>query len=142
MHSLLRMATRMTTLLLGSERGQIVTSPLPTHTPASRVPAGDDQVVIAATEMMPAHVAPPSAPRWNDSLPSIPPPIMKRPFPAFPAMTAGLISTAALWLGLALFVIAVAYPTSDFARAALTLIGMSMIAAVIAYAMSARPEYA
>ena len=61
---------------------------------------------------------------------------------AFPAMTAGLVSTAALWLGLALFVIAVAYPMGDFARAALTLIGSSMMAAVIAFAMSARPEYA
>lgn len=136
------MATRMTTLLFGSERGQIDTPPLPIPTPASRVPAGDNQVAVADTELMPVHsVAPSTAPRWNDSTPSIPP-IMKRPFPAFPAMTAGLLATAALWLGLALFVIAVAYPMGDFARAALTLIGSSMMAAVIAFAMTSRPQYA
>ena len=120
------------------------TAPLPIHAPASRVAAGDDQIALRDTEMMPARSMAPSStpPRWNESLPSIPPRIMKRPFPAFPAMTAGLLSTAALWLGLALFVIAVAYPMGDFARAALTLIGTSMMAAVIAFAMSSRPEYA
>lgn len=145
------MATRMTTLLFGSERSQVDTPPMPMHAPASRIPAGDDQVAVAETEVMPARamtVPPPSStssaapPRWDDAQRSVPPPIMRRPFPAFPAMTAGLVSTAALWLGLALFVIAVAYPMSDFARAALTLTGTSMIAAVIAFAMSSRPEYA
>lgn len=139
------MATRMTTLLFGSERGQIDTPPIPIHAPASRVSAGDDQVAVADTELMPSRpvmsMAPSSAPRWNESLPSIPP-IMKRPFPALPAMTAGLLSTAALFLGLALFVIAVTYPMNDFPRAALSLIGTSMMAAVIAFMMSSRPEYA
>lgn len=139
---LARMATRMTTLLFGSERGPIDTPPLPTFAPASRVAAGDDQVAIADTELMPAaSMAPSTPPRWNNSLPSIPP-VMKRQLPAFPAMTAGLLSTAALWLGLALFVIAVAYPMSDLARAVLTLTGTSMMAAVIAFALSSRPEYA
>jgi hypothetical protein len=41
-----------------------------------------------------------------------------------------------------LFVAAVAYPMGDFARAALSLIGTSMMAAVIAYMMSTKPEYA
>lgn len=141
------MATRMTTLLFGSERGQIDTPPMPINAPASRVAAGEDQVAVADTEIMPARAMsapPPSvAPAgWDDAQPSIPPRIMNRPFPAFPAMTAGLVSTAALWLGLALFVIAVAYPMSGLARAALTLTGTSMIAAVIAFAMSTRPEYA
>lgn len=139
------MATRMTTLLFGSERGQTDTPPLPMHAPASRVSAGDNQVVVADTELMPARpmmsMAPSSAARFHESLPSIPP-IMKRPFPAFPAMTAGLLSTAALFLGLALFVIAVTYPMSDFARATLSLTGTSMMAAVIAFMMSSRPEYA
>jgi hypothetical protein len=134
-----RMATRMTTLLFGSERGQMDTRPLPNHAPASRVPAGDDQVAVSDTEVMPAQSM---AARWDDAQPSIPPRIMKRPFPAFPAMTAGLLSTAALWLGLALFVIAVAYPMSDFARAALTLVGTSMMAAVIAFMATTKPEYA
>jgi hypothetical protein len=138
---LLLMATRMTTLLFGSERG-VDTAPLPIHAPASRVSAGEDQVAVRDTEIMPGSRTPSTPVRWDDSLPSIPPPIMKRPFPAFPAMTAGLLSTAALWLGLALFVIAVAYPMGDFARAALTLIGTSMMAAVIAFAMTSRPEYA
>jgi hypothetical protein len=140
----------MTTLLFGSERGQIDTPPLPINAPASRVSAGDDQVAVADTELMPARPpmqsfessTPSSAPRWNESLPSVPPVLRRRPFPAFPAMTAGLLSTAALWLGLALFVIAVAYPMSDFARAALSLTGTSMMAAVIAFMLSSRPEYA
>jgi hypothetical protein len=137
-----RMATRMTTLLFGSERGPIDTPPLPMFAPASRVAAGDDQVAVADTEVMPAaSMAPSMAPRWNNSLPSIPPTV-KRPLPAFPAMTAGLLSIAALWLGLALFVIAVAYPMSGLARTALSLTGMSMMAAVIAFAVSSRPEYA
>jgi hypothetical protein len=135
----------MTTLLFGSERGQTDTPPLPIHAPASRINAGDDQVAVADTDVMPARPMmsmPSPAPRWDNAQPSMPPRIMKRPFPAFPAMTAGLLSTAALWLGLALFVIAVAYPMSEFARVALTLIGTSMMAAVIAFAMSAKPEYA
>ena len=139
------MATRMTTLLFGSERGQTDTPPLPIHAPASRVNAGDDQVAVADTEVMPARSmssASLTPARWDNAQPSLPPRIMKRPFPAFPAITAGLLSTAALWLGLALFVIAVAYPMSDSARVALTLVGSSMMAAVIAFAMSTRPEYA
>lgn len=137
----------MTTLLFGSERGQIDTPPMPINAPGSRVAAGDDQVAVADTEVMPlrAMTAPTpavTATRWDDAKPSIPPTIMRRPFPAFPAMTAGLLSTAALWLGLALFVIAVAYPMSDFARAALSLTGTSMMAAVIAFALSTKPEYA
>lgn len=135
------MATRMTTLLFGSERGQIDTPPLPINAPASRVSAGDDQVAVADTELMPSRPMMSTAPRWNESVPSIPP-IMRRPFPAFPAMTAGLLSTAALFLGLAMFVIAVTHPMSDFARAALSLTGTSMMAAVIAFMMSSRPEYA
>lgn len=132
----------MTTLLFGSERGQIDTPALPINAPASRVPAGGDQVAVADTELMSARPMASMSPVWDEGQRSIPPRIMKRPFPAFPAMTAGLLSTAAMWLGLALFVIAVAYPMSDFARAALTLTGTSMMAAVIAFAMSSRPEYA
>lgn len=132
----------MTTLLFGSERGQLDTPPMPIHAPASRVSAGDDQVAVADTELMPSRPMMSTAPRWNESLPSIPPVLRKRPLPAFPAMTAGLLSTAALFLGLALFVIAVTYPMSDFARAALSLTGTSMMAAVIAFMMSSRPEYA
>lgn len=141
-----RMATRMTTLLFGSERGQMDTPPLPIHAPASRVSAGDDQVAVADTELMPAapmmSMPPSSAPRWNESLPSVPPALGRRPLPAFPAMTAGLLSTAALWLGLALFVIAVAHPMGGFARAALSLTGTTMMAAAIAFTLSSRPEYA
>jgi hypothetical protein len=129
----------MTTLLLGSQRGQMDTPPMPFHAPASRVPAGEDQVALADTELMPMSSIAPSEP----PPPIAPtPPVVRRPFPALPAMTAGLLSTAAMWLGLALFVIAAAYPLSDVVRAALTLIGTSMMAAVIALALSSRPEYA
>jgi hypothetical protein len=144
-----RMATRMTTLLLGSMRGPIETPPMPINAPASRVPAGENQVSVADTELMTAQSmasltpsTPAPAPRWDNALPSIPPAFAKRSLPAFPAMTVGLLSTAVLWLGLALFVVAAAYPMSDFARAALTLIGSTMMAAVIAFTMSRRPEYA
>jgi hypothetical protein len=132
----------MTTLLFGSERGQLDTPPMPIYAPASRVPAGGDQVALGDTELMPASSMAPSVP------PPLPPPtppaapVVGRPFPALPAMTAGLLSTAAMWLGLALFVIAAAYPLSDVVRAALTLIGTSMMGAVIALALSSRPEYA
>jgi hypothetical protein len=118
------------------------TLPMQIHAPASRVAAGPDQVAVADTEMMPAV-------RFESAPPSMPPPTMRtmkqmkpKGFVAFPAITAGLLSTAAAWLGLALVLIAVAYPMGDLARASLTLIGSSLLAVVIAFAMSSRTEYA
>lgn len=138
----------MATLLFGSERSENTTLQLPIHAPASRVPAGEDQVAYGETELMPAleSTHPPAGePRWDSSLPSQPPALAKqrKQFSVLPAMMTGLLSTAAVWLGLALFVIAAAYPLSDLARVVLTLMGSSLVAAVIAFTMSSRPaEYA
>lgn len=118
------------------------TPPMPMNAPATRVPAGADQVALADTEMMPAQMSmqPSTPPR--PPLASLANMSTKGPAPALPAMTTGLVSTAAVWLGLALFVAAVAYPMSDFARASLTLIGSSLVAIVVAFGLSSRPEYA
>lgn len=142
------MATRMTTLLFGSMRGETDTPPLPMHAPATRapatrVPAGGDQVALADTELMPSAPMTMHAPETPPASIAPPTPLMKPARPnALPGMTMGLVSTAAVWLGLALFVAAVAYPMSDLARAALSLFATSLLAIVIAFAMSSRPEYA
>jgi hypothetical protein len=115
------MATRMTSLLPGSDHATNGAS-------ATGVPAGEDQVAFADTEAISVVVRP-----IGLRTPS---------FPALPTMMTGLVSTATVWLGLALVVIAVAYPLSVLGRAALSLIGTSMIGIVVAFALASRPEHA
>ncbi len=147
----------MATLLYGSVRSADETLPMPIHAPGARVPAGEDQVAAATTELAPAQPPmetrrnetpppPPSpAPRWGSSVPSIPPRPGARggqPRSALPAMVAGLVWTAVVWLGLAVCMIALAYPFSTSDRFWMLMVGTWLIAAGAAYAITSRPETA
>lgn len=133
------MATRMATLLFGAAESPDATLPLPIHAPASRAPVS----ATAKTEPMPARsrneVPPPAPPTWGTSAPSLPPPLGKRPPRephALPGLVVGLAWTAAVWLGLALFMIAFAYPFTWLAQFALAAVGGWLVAAGVAYALS------
>lgn len=147
----------MATLLFGSVRSADETLPMPIHAPATRVPAGEDQVARATTELAPAPPAtmqrnetppPPPvdvAPRWGSSVPSVPPQLGSRVRPhrsALPAMVTGLVWTAVVWLGLAICTIAIAYPLTTSERFWMLMAGTWLVAAGAAYAITARPETA
>ena len=122
------MATRMATLLFGSVRDEQVMLP-----PPGEVPAGEAQVVRRDPDGDVTGAAASTPP---------PPARTTRPWPALPAMTLGLLWTAVVWLGLAMFVIALAYPFSIGARFWLLTAATWLMAGGIAYAFTARPEMA
>lgn len=110
------MATRMVTLLFGSS------SSVHAGPSASGVPAGPDQVAWGTDEVHP------------EPTPSRPPP------PAIPAIVAGLVWTAAVWLGLAIFVVAIAYPFAILTRFALLAVASWLVAAGAAYGLATHRE--
>ena len=126
------MATRMATLLYGSSSSVDATLPMPIQTPAARssVPAGPDQVAWGSDDVRGPAAMRPSAPQPR---PSVPP-------PALPAIVAGLVWTAAVWFGLAMFVVALAYPFSILARFALLTAASWLVAAGAAYALAGHRE--
>jgi hypothetical protein len=136
MHLRLRMATRMATV--------DDTLPLPIHTPAARGAfegdAGENQVVMSFHHeaMSPRNATPPPAFARAPS----PPRRSEQQWNALPAMVVGLVEAAAVWVGLAVFVIAIAMPLSDVARVWLLMIGSWLVAAGAVAAFATRPETA
>lgn len=139
------MATRMATLLHASGDGPDATLPLPIHAPASREPSKDDAIATAPTEAIPArHETPPPAPSRAPAPPSFGAPGTRTSpgdFRALPAMVLGLAWTAAVWMGLAMIVFALAYSysLSTAGRFLLVMIGSWLVAAGAAYALTAQP---
>lgn len=122
----------MATLLYGSGEDNV------TATGAARLPAPRDTDPLpmnATTSRMPA--APSSAsPSMSSPLPGVRPPA------TFTGVLRGLGDAAAIWAGLALFLMGLVFPMSMLAHLVLVFSGGWLLAAGIAFALTERPEVA
>lgn len=121
------MATRMTTLLYGSDRpheSAAINEPNP-NTPHDTLPERGGFARESSS--------------WR---PSSGPPLRRRArgAPALPAMTRGLAAVAAIWVGMAIFLFALVYPMSDAAQIVVGILGAWILAAGSAYVIADAPN--